>query len=233
MSLALKLYRLQQIDQKIQENQTRIQNIDHILEDNLLVRQAEQDVEEREKILHRAKQKLREAEWNVQAQRNKIDQTETKLYSGKVNNPKELQDLQNELAALKRYLSVLEDRQLEAMLSLDEVEKDYQKAQNNMRKVLENFDEQRIILTAERSDLIQDLRHLEEERRAASSTIPTEDLTLYEELRTQKLGVSVAKVNNRACTACGSTLTAASYQAARSPSKLTRCDSCGRILYAA
>jgi len=232
MSLPLKLYRLQQIDQKISEDQTRIREINRALKDNVLIRQAEKDVEDKERTLHKARQKLREAEWNVQAQRKKIDQTETKLYSGNVNNPKELQDLQNESAALKRYLSILEDRQLDAMLTLDDIEAEYQKAQVNLKGVMNRFDEQRVVLTSEREELLESLQLLEEERLAATRSIPKEDLKLYEKLRKQKAGVAVAKVTNKACGACGSTLTAAAYQAARSPSQLTRCDSCRRILYA-
>ncbi len=59
----------------------------------------------------------------MRAQKVKIEQTEATLYGGKVRNPKELQDLQNEAAALKRYLAVLEDRQLEQMIALEDVEK--------------------------------------------------------------------------------------------------------------
>ncbi|MFN2235225.1 MAG: C4-type zinc ribbon domain-containing protein [Anaerolineales bacterium] len=47
-----------------------------------------------------------------------------------------------------------------------------------------------------------------------------------------RAGVAVAKVEDRACKACGSTLTASLNQAARSPSQIVFCDSCGRILYA-
>ncbi|MGD2159099.1 MAG: hypothetical protein PVG32_19635, partial [Anaerolineales bacterium] len=114
MSRSLKLYRLQQIDEQLDTAFHRLKRIDEILNDNNFLEQAEKKSKETEKLLHKVRQNLKEAEWNVQAQRKKIKQTEDKLYSGKVTNPKELQDLQKESLSLNRYLDTLEDHQLQA-----------------------------------------------------------------------------------------------------------------------
>ena len=45
----------------------------------------------------------------------KITPAETKLYSGAIKNPKELTDLQADIDQLKRHLSAVEDRDLEAL----------------------------------------------------------------------------------------------------------------------
>jgi predicted nucleic acid-binding Zn-ribbon protein len=57
-------------------------------------------------------------------------------------------------------------------------------------------------------------------------------LEMYENLRQQKRGVAIAEISDNACAACGTTLTAALQQSARSATTLTHCPSCGRILYA-
>jgi len=44
--------------------------------------------------------------------------------------------------------------------------------------------------------------------------------------------VAVAGVQDRNCAACGSTLGTANHQLARSPSKMTQCQTCERILFA-
>jgi predicted nucleic acid-binding Zn-ribbon protein len=54
---------------------------------------------------------------------------------------------------------------------------------------------------------------------------------MYEQLRKLKRGVAVATVADNSCAACGSTLSSAQLHAAKSPNQLTRCESCGRILY--
>lgn len=233
MSRSLKLYRLQQTDEQLDMAYHRQNQIDDILNDNLLIDLAEQNVEKTDKYLHTARQNLKEAEWNVQAQRKKIKQTETKLYSGKVTNPKELQDLQKESQALKRYLDSLEDHQLQAMLELDDAEEANQEAQKKLEDIQSIQNKQRTELSAEKTELQKRIYQLKEERELTLRSIPSEDLQLYNHLRDKRGGVAVTKVLNKACAACGSTLTASTYQGARMSNSINCCDSCGRILYAA
>jgi predicted nucleic acid-binding Zn-ribbon protein len=72
--------------------------------------QAKKRAAESDSSLNLAQNTLKHAEAEVGRQKVKIEQSESNLYSGNVKNPKELQDLQNEIAALKRYLITLEDR---------------------------------------------------------------------------------------------------------------------------
>jgi len=231
MNQPFKLFRLQQIDSQLDQAHGRLQEIEAALKENKAVRQAQQRLEKIKRNLEVERKKLRRAEEEVQKQRIKIEQTEATLYSGKVRNPKELQDLQNESAALKRYLSVLEDRQLEAMFSVEEVEKLLEEASSTLDSVMAEFDQQYQELTQERAQLENEVNRLDNERAAAASSIPDEYIRLYEQLRKQRRGIAVAKVTDKACSACGATLTAALLHSARLPSNITRCSACGRILY--
>jgi predicted nucleic acid-binding Zn-ribbon protein len=69
------------------------------------------------------------------------------------------------------------------------------------------------------------------ERKAALPTISATDIGLYEQLRKSRNGVAVTKIVSKACTACGTTLTAALVQTTQSTGQLVRCPTCGRILY--
>ena len=128
MSQLSTLYRLQQIDSQLDQANNRLQEIQVALNEDAALKQAQQNHAAAEARLNDERQKLRRAEENVQEQKIKIELNESTLYGGKVHNPKELQDLQKEVAALKKYLGVLEDRQLEAMLVVEEAESDYNKA---------------------------------------------------------------------------------------------------------
>jgi predicted nucleic acid-binding Zn-ribbon protein len=86
-------------------------------------------------------------------------------------------------------------------------------------------------LLQEQATLTDEARHLHAERQAEVSSIPPEDITIYQNLRQQRRGVAVARVSEKTCSACGSTLSTALLHAAHSPNQLTRCDTCGRILY--
>ena len=232
MSQSFKLFRLQQIDTQLDATQLRLDEIELILNDNQSVNEAQIGLETAKDILNHARIDLRRAEGNVQTQTLKIEQTEASLYSGKVQNPKELQDLQNESAALKRYLVVLEERLLEAMLVEEGAQEAARLAENNLAQVKSQVGGQHHQLTDEREILQKDMLRLSGEREAALKTIPAEDLNLYSRLRTQRGGIAVAKVSDKSCSACGSTLSTSLLYAARSPNQINCCDLCGRILYA-
>jgi len=231
MSQPFKLYRLQQTDSQLDQKQSRLVTIENILQDDRQLQEAQNALAKCEQTLHAAQRTLRQAEAEVQAQRIKIEQNQAALYGGKIRNPKELQDLQKESAALKRYLSVLEDHQLEAMIVVEEAEAEHARATNNLTDLNARRIEQNATLVGEQSALLKDVARLEDERIATASTIEEADIQLYESLRVSRHGNAVAQIQDNACAACGSTLTPGTIQAARSGSSLTRCAFCGRILY--
>jgi predicted nucleic acid-binding Zn-ribbon protein len=231
MSSPFKLFRLQQIDTQLDRARARLREIKAALEEDSAIRAAMNQVSIRSRELEEARKTLTRAEQDVQAQRIKIEQTEASLYGGKIRNPKELQDLQNESAALKRYRDVLEDRQLEAMLAVEEFEEAYTQAAAGLNAAQENAATQNASLVAEQATLLKDVERFENERGAATSSLEPVELRMYEQLRLARNGIAVARVTDRACSACGSTLSAALLSAARSPNQITRCSTCNRILY--
>lgn len=231
MSQPFKLYRLQQTDSQLDQARARLHQIEVTLTENAALHQAQARTQESEQRLQEAHKALRKAEEDVRTQGIKIGQSEANLYGGKIHNPKELQDLQKEIESLKRHNSVLEDRQLECMLILEDTEAAHQQASADLKSVQEQVNSQHAALFQERDGLLKDEARLEQERQATSATIDAEDLKLYNQLRQARRGVAVAKVADNACSACGSTLTPAALQAARSPNTISRCSFCGRILY--
>jgi len=231
MSQSSNLYRLQQIDSPIDQARARIREIEVELNNNAALSQAQEYVKNAEQSLRDARTALRKTEETVQDQRVKINQAESVLYGGKVRNPKELQDLENDVAALKRFLGVLEDRQLDAMLALEDAEREHEHATVKFDEAQAQTVEQQAGLKGELTQLQKTIERLEIERQAASTAVNPADFNLYEQLRQTRRGVAVAKVSSQACGACGSLLTPALVQAANSSNQLIRCTSCGRILY--
>ena len=231
MSQPFKLYRLQQLDSQLDSVRARLTEIEVLLNDNEQLQQALLRSESAIASLNLTKKSLQKAENYTAQQRVKIEQTESTLYGGKIRNPKELQDLQNELGALKRYLAVLEDRQLECMLEEEQMGELEKNAALSLQQEHERMEKSHAALKIEQNRLIKEMAHLEDERRVAVSSIEEQDYLLYEQLRRDRRGVAVARVSDRACSACGSTLSAMLLQAARSQNQLNRCDTCGRFLY--
>jgi hypothetical protein len=232
MSAALGLYRLQIVDSQMDEIRARLEKIRQILENDQEMQKAKKQVSETEATRQRSQHSLKQAEAEVDKQKIKIAQSEARLYSGNVKNPKELQDLQNEVAALKRHLETLEDRQLEAMLEEESTEQAHQAAIEKMERVKARLADQNKTLTSEQSNLNKDLERLDAERSAALSPLDPSLLTVYDHLRKEKRGLAIATVSEGACAACGTTLTPAQLQSVRSTAQITHCPTCGRILYA-
>ena len=231
MSEPFKLYRLQQIDSQIDQINNRLKAIETALNSDQTVRLAQKKVEQSQEALKKEQKNLRSAEHDVHAQRVKIEQSESTLYGGKVRNPKELQDLQNEVASLKRYLSVLEDRLLEAMIVAESVDEKLQAELKLLEKAHAESAAEHKDLSQEKEGLLTDLNRLHGQRSATTGSIPDEDLQVYNQLRRIRSGIAVARIVDKCCSACGTTLNAALLHAARSPYQISRCDGCNRILY--
>jgi predicted nucleic acid-binding Zn-ribbon protein len=230
MSRSSQLLELQHIDTHFDQNLNRLLEIDSILSNDTEIVLAKSQLDLALEDLKITSKSLREAELKVQEQRRKIKQTDAKLYGGAIKNPKELQDLQNESNSLKRFLSVLEDRQLTLMLEVDDKKDLAAGAQAVYDNTLENAKRIYTELSAEQIEINNTNEMLKAERQRIITAILTADMVIYERLRKQRFGVAVSEVKDRACSACGATLTAALAQSARSPSQITYCETCGRIL---
>ena len=231
MSRSSNLYDLQLIDSQLDQHRNRLKEIAIILADNEEINMAEATLKIGRKELGAAEKELRLAEQKVKDQRLKIEQTDKKLYGGRIRNPKELQDRQEESLALKRYLSVLEDNQLECMLEVDDKKSRHGVAHEILEIVVGRINRLHGKLFEERNQIEVENQELETRRSSYHKLITPDELLIYERIRNQRFGVAVSKVKERACSACGATLTAALHQAARSPNQITLCETCGRILF--
>ncbi len=231
MSLALGIYRLQQVDSRIDQASARLQAIREILENNSALQTARKKLAEAETALREAEKKLRASEAASEAQRIKIEQVESSLYAGRIQNPKELQDLQKDLAALKRHLATLEDAQLESMLVLEAAREAQQLAAKELLRTEAQVISENASLKGEQESLLNSLENLKSERTATLSAIKPELIEKYELLRQRRRGLAVATISENACDACGAGLTPAQAQAVRLAAQLVECPSCGRILF--
>src|SRR5688572_10945181 len=160
MSAALGLYRLQQVDSQIDQIQARLKTIQQTLENDIELRSANERFISAEERHKESEHLLKLSEADVEKQCLKIEQTESSLYGGKVHNPKELQDLQKDVASLKRHLETLEERQLEAMIAAETAENDLQRAKASLEQMQANRKEQNKDLAQESEVLRKHLARL-------------------------------------------------------------------------
>lgn len=233
MSRAHSLFRLQEIDLALDNNNDRLEEIQRILSDSEELQQANANLSHTSSALREVNIELKDAEYAVEAQRAKISESEQVLYGGQIKNPKELQDLQMEVESLKRYLSSLEDRLLDVMVNLEQAEIDHETAEN----ILTNIEHAQ---QAEHQDLEIEQNRLQDEnerflvdREAALASVSEDDLKLYLQIREKQGGIVVAKLeNDGSCSMCGLSPSASQQQLIRAGTHLEQCKQCRRILYA-
>jgi predicted nucleic acid-binding Zn-ribbon protein len=231
MSSALGLLRLQKVDNNIGQAQSRLEEIRRILENNAELMDARKALERAQTEHRMAEQERSSEDLEAQTLRLKIQGAESSLYGGGVHNPKELQDLQADVEALKRHLNTVEERELDAMVRLESAADTIEATQFRLDQISTRVESEQARLLQERSSLNQSLVDLRAEREAAVAATSAEHLRHYERLMQSRRGLAVAQIADGACAACGTALTAALQQSARHASELTYCPSCGRILY--
>jgi predicted nucleic acid-binding Zn-ribbon protein len=233
MSEALNLYRLQKLDTEIERINARLEEIEKKLSDDSRVKRAKKNLEETKENAKQIRIKLNQIEDRVEAQRIKRKTTQAALFGGKIKNPKELQDLQMEAEALKRYISQLEDEQLEAMIAYESAENAEKQASKDLTQIKGTIAEDNAALLGEKNKLEADLERFIREKEAVLQSISSKSLSLYQKLRKTKNGVAVAAISEGGCSICGQSLTPADLQSIRASNKLVFCPNCGRILFKA
>ncbi|GAB4490463.1 MAG: zinc ribbon domain-containing protein [Anaerolineales bacterium] len=232
MSIALNLYRLQQIDTRLDQVTSRQAAIQSALENDAALKAARLHQESAEAALKASEQALKQAENEAANQRIKLEQAESSLYSGRIQNPKELADLQNDVAALKRHLATLEDRQLEAILALEDARAALDSAKKEYLLTQGQVISQNASLKTEQDFLQKEAETLTAQRLAVLPMIDSQSLARYDTLRQQRRGLAVTTISEDACNACGAALTRGHAQSVRFSQQIVHCPSCGRILFA-
>lgn len=223
------LYRLQSLDSKGDKKRRRLIEVEAALGDSEELQQARQAVERAEKQVRKWAVKQRDLELEVQGLADKTSRDEQRLYSGAIRNPKELEDLQAEVASLKRRQQRLEENLLEMMIEREEAETVQSQAQSHLDQMQADWTARQADLTGEREELQAGLVENDQAREALLPNIDAGDLRGYEALRRRKGGVAVALLRDDTCGECGVGISPSLKWQLRQ-GELAPCSNCERIL---
>jgi uncharacterized protein len=226
------LYQLQKLDQKIDVLTSRLSVIAHLRNDNSIVQKFEVKHKLARTEIENSLTQLNLTEEIVRSKKLKIEQSESSLYSGTIKNPKELQDLQIEIQSLKKSLSALEESQLNQMIDFEEKEKLVAITESELLNSTREFENSLSGFVLEEHQITVELARLNQERSMIIEQVTPSNLKNYNDLRKSKKGIAVTLIEDGSCSICGTTLTPADCQNAKSPITMVTCQSCGRILYA-
>ena len=174
---------------------------------------------------------IRKLEAEIDQVRAREDRDNGLLDSGSISSGKQLDDLQHELATLRRRQTVLEDDLLEVMERREATDVDLVRG----RAALAEVEQHHLDATSRRDAALAELESTEthggQERRVLIGELPPELLTLYERIRARH-GTGAALLREGRCGACRLELdrTAVGRLREASPDEVVRCEECSVVL---
>lgn len=231
MNETFSLYRLQQLDSQRIQRLKRIKQIDQIIASDKAVLKAQAVIQKATNALNESDNELEEVRKKVEEKTLKLKLTQAKLFGGKISATKELQDLQAESEALRRTIKTLEDEQMQQLESNEARQGIKSNAEAGLQQLLNQKATENSLLLGEREKLKSQLPKINSQREALKSQLDGKLLEEYEVLFKSKGGVAVAEIFDESCKACGVELSPTDIQHAANPGVITKCKSCGRILY--
>jgi uncharacterized protein len=232
MTQAKALYRLQRLDLDLDARRSRVQAITALLEQDEALREAEAAVVSVEQSLRPEQTRATDLNLELKTIATQTAQLTDRLYGGTVSNPKELEDIQEKIAERKRRHAKIEDRLLETMIAIDDLQDSRRQAEAHLEHVRATRSSEHDALQDELRQLKVTIKRLKVEREAALEPVAADSLALYQALRPKKQGNVVAVLDGDSCTICGVEQTTTLVQRARQDRELVMCSSCGRILVA-
>ena len=171
------------------------------------------------------------AEADVDQVRSRVDRDRTRLDAGQVSSPRELENLQSEIASLIRRQSDLEEIVLDVMERQEAAELRHKTLTQEEGELARQRDE----VGARRDAALGEIGEQEEKagslRAGVAADVPGDLLDLYGKLRAQH-GVGAAALRRGRCEGCHLSLNTVDLARIRAapPDEVLRCEECRRIL---
>jgi predicted nucleic acid-binding Zn-ribbon protein len=174
---------------------------------------------------------IRKLEAEIDQVRARGERDRGLLDSGSISSGKQLEDLQHELATLRRRQTVLEDDLLEVMERREAIDSDLERGSAS----LADLERRHLDAVRRRNEALADLDSTEQRRSQERQTIigelPTELVALYERIRARN-GTGAALLREGRCGACRLELdrTAVGHLREAPSDQVVRCEECGVVL---
>ena len=225
-----KLYRLQQLDDKIKELELSIKEVPET------IKKLEQERDGKATIIENTRNKLNEnmkgrekLEKEILVVKEKINKYKDQMSKATTN--KEYQGFMAEIKYEEDNISTLEEKVIEKMVESDEIENEIRESEAEYKKISQEYN-QKI------KDLKQSLESngvvLEETRKkrdAVRADIPSNLLGMYDNIAGKKYGKAVSLVESDFCGVCNVKIRPQHLNELLSSQEISMCESCGRILY--
>jgi uncharacterized protein len=157
---------------------------------------------------------------------------DSRMYSGTVSSPRELQAMQADIDQLRRQAAEREDEELEVMVRREALDAEVAELQAAQAALVAEMNTLMAATEKQEAEIDAELAVEEKARAALVPSIPEATMRLYEQIRAGNRGVGAARLVGMNCQACHLALPATEVDRIRHlpPDELARCEHCGAIL---
>jgi len=162
----------------------------------------------------------------------RADDGDTKLYSGTVSSPRELQAMQADVEMLRRQRSDLEDQELEVMEARELLDAQIEALEADNAVARAETERLQGVIAAAEAEIDEELAKEDTARAQQAASVPESLLADYERRRAQNKGAGAARLVGTSCTACHLSIPSTEAERIRrdAGAVVAYCDNCGAIL---
>ena len=223
------LAQLQMLDTKMDTLRKQVTEIEKLLAERAALEVVEAGAGNAAAAAAYSRARQRDRELELTSLETRIAELDRRLYSGRIQNTKELESLSNESQMFRENKRKLEETVLALMDETEQAEG----ASETSRRAAEAARAQRIQSErdwqAQLTGLRAELSVLEERAATLRAAVLPDHLETYDRMR-RRGGLVVVRVRGQNCGACGVQLSSRVLEQARDDSLLPTCDNCGRVL---
>ena len=225
------LYRVQELDTEIARRRQALAALDSGAELEQQIAPLGSELADLRQSQEAAENENLNLELELRTLQQKRDGFQTQLYSGRVSNPRQLSDLQQEVEMLGREIRRVEDRMLELMETMESQRTEIAAREARLRELEQQLESVRAGYEEVGGRLRTEISELEGGRADTAQQVSPVLLRRYEQIRVRSANIGVVKVTGSNCPGCHITLPSETLKHLKAGQPGLACENCARLFF--
>ena len=223
------LFSLQKIDTSLFELRATLHEIQQALAEPRDLVETRADVETLTQKIAENNASVKDSELQIGSVQAKLNRSTERLYSGKIKNPKELEDLENEVKSLTSRIDDFELELMELMETQETLSSNIGSSRELLAVLEEDWSTNSAALKQRQAEVANQMKGILESRKSQAQKIEAGVMEKYVKLLKSKGGLGIVKLDGSKCEGCKIGMDAGTTRQVNS-GQLANCPNCGRYL---
>ncbi len=171
----------------------------------------------------------RELEKNIAVHQGRLSKFREQGMNVKTNQ--EYHAIQHEIAFAQTEIKTIEDKELELMMSADDLSATVKKAEAELSTEQKKAEAEKKAIAAEHAEKKSLVDQLKQERSGVVAGLAANVLAMFEQVSKKRNGVAMAEARDGICTICHVRMRPQVFNTVLKNEQIMQCDSCQRILF--